>query len=551
MTDSGTNGSSPSKVARFVAALTPVRVFLLTAGFGILFFIVRIREAIFDDSYITYRYARNIARGLGPIFNPGEKVEGCTTFLQMTVLAPFIALGINPYHVSVVIAHLCLALITALGYRKITRAPQSNYNANWSLFFPLLMATNPAMIHWVLSGMETIWFMAAVVGAVWLAESEMDHDRRPILSALVCVLAALIRPEGTTLAAALALSWLCFVRPLPIRRVVVFALLFAVLYGVYFAWRYSYYGYLYPNTYYAKVDGIRMAILWRGLLYVVPNLLWGVFPLAAILLFRRVRDRALPLLRWEKISLVVVTAFCAQSVFSGGDFMPYFRFLVPIWPLTVLLTWSLLARFDGEFIGRIKFLGRHLRRFATERLSAGTLILYVLVLNVSMMVLGINEFKIIVGMGVVRRMEMDAKVLDGVLPKDALVAAVAIGAMGYILDRPLIDILGLTDEHIAHKRMKTGLGVPGHEKYDTPYLLSRQPDFILNCVEVSKTPLQECPAGKKEKGLPAVVSLENAPQFIKKYAYCSHPVENGYISTYMRRARDGQPEYKGWTCPKK
>ena len=34
-----------------------------------------------DDAFITYRYARNLARGEGLVFNPGERVEGYTNFL--------------------------------------------------------------------------------------------------------------------------------------------------------------------------------------------------------------------------------------------------------------------------------------------------------------------------------------------------------------------------------------------------------------------------------------------------------------------------------------
>jgi arabinofuranosyltransferase len=34
-----------------------------------------------DDAYITYRYARNVVRGYGPVYNPGERVEGYTNFL--------------------------------------------------------------------------------------------------------------------------------------------------------------------------------------------------------------------------------------------------------------------------------------------------------------------------------------------------------------------------------------------------------------------------------------------------------------------------------------
>ena len=40
-----------------------------------------------DDSLISLQYARNVARGLGFVFNPGERVEGFTNFLWVTVLA--------------------------------------------------------------------------------------------------------------------------------------------------------------------------------------------------------------------------------------------------------------------------------------------------------------------------------------------------------------------------------------------------------------------------------------------------------------------------------
>jgi hypothetical protein len=41
-----------------------------------------------DDAFITYRYARNLASGLGFVFNPGERVLGTTTPLYTFLLAP-------------------------------------------------------------------------------------------------------------------------------------------------------------------------------------------------------------------------------------------------------------------------------------------------------------------------------------------------------------------------------------------------------------------------------------------------------------------------------
>ncbi len=40
-----------------------------------------------DDSYITYRYARNLIAGDGFVFNPGERVLGTTTPLYTSLMA--------------------------------------------------------------------------------------------------------------------------------------------------------------------------------------------------------------------------------------------------------------------------------------------------------------------------------------------------------------------------------------------------------------------------------------------------------------------------------
>lgn len=46
-----------------------------------------------DDAYITFRYSLNLARGVGPYYNPAERVEGYTNFLLMLLLASVIGIG--------------------------------------------------------------------------------------------------------------------------------------------------------------------------------------------------------------------------------------------------------------------------------------------------------------------------------------------------------------------------------------------------------------------------------------------------------------------------
>src|ERR1700682_2995626 len=44
-------------------------------------------DGLFDDAYITFRYAANVARGFGLVFNPGERVLGTTSPLFTFILA--------------------------------------------------------------------------------------------------------------------------------------------------------------------------------------------------------------------------------------------------------------------------------------------------------------------------------------------------------------------------------------------------------------------------------------------------------------------------------
>ncbi|MEI7425254.1 MAG: hypothetical protein WCK10_04010, partial [Candidatus Staskawiczbacteria bacterium] len=54
-----------------------------------------IRPWMLDDAFISFRYAENFAAGHGLVFNPGERVEGYTTFLWVLILGVGKALGLK------------------------------------------------------------------------------------------------------------------------------------------------------------------------------------------------------------------------------------------------------------------------------------------------------------------------------------------------------------------------------------------------------------------------------------------------------------------------
>ncbi len=64
----------------------------------------------YDDLYITYRYAANIAQGVGFVYNPGEYVLSTTTPLYALVLAFFRIAGADLPTVSLLIGAVSLAM---------------------------------------------------------------------------------------------------------------------------------------------------------------------------------------------------------------------------------------------------------------------------------------------------------------------------------------------------------------------------------------------------------------------------------------------------------
>ena len=49
-----------------------------------------------DDAYISFRYARHLADGLGPVWSNGSSVEGYTNFGWILLLAGALKVGIGP-----------------------------------------------------------------------------------------------------------------------------------------------------------------------------------------------------------------------------------------------------------------------------------------------------------------------------------------------------------------------------------------------------------------------------------------------------------------------
>jgi hypothetical protein len=166
---------------------------------------------IYDDAFITYRYARNLAGGLGLVFNPGapwEPVLGTTTPLYALLMAGLQALHLDAAQASVSFNALCdvvtgLLLVRSLGGRRVA--------ATVAL---LAFATLPHLVRISVGGMESPLF--ALLG---LAAASALYSGRPTQAGLWAALDCVVRPEGVLLVAVLALERLR--RPRELARMLV------------------------------------------------------------------------------------------------------------------------------------------------------------------------------------------------------------------------------------------------------------------------------------------------------------------------------------------
>ena len=295
---------------------------------------------VVDDAFISFRAARHWVEHGVPSYNPGIREWVPTTFLWVGLLAGLkVILPASLPALAQVAGGACgLGVVLVLLF-----ALPGPDNRRANAYATLLCAGSATWAAWPLAGMETALFALAVTGgAVGVIRYLLLPYRRLLVGAGVALgLATLTRPEGGLI---LAVSILYLVGVRGGRGDLAwFGMVcgLVLLPGV--AYLLAVFGSVFPNSYFTKVHGL--VNLERGGRYLLE--FTGTY---RILLF-------LPLLivpiwwaRWRRVAIyivVLVVAWCGWVAVTGGDFMPFHRFLHPVWPLFCLgagLGLSLLQR---------------------------------------------------------------------------------------------------------------------------------------------------------------------------------------------------------------
>ncbi len=431
-------------------------------------------QALPDDAFISFRYALNLARGYGPVFNPGQPVEGYTSPLWVFTLGGLGAVGLPIVRVAVVLS-LAAALLTVI------LLPSFSASLGLRLYGldALLLAFNTSYAVWAGAAMEMVPFGLLLILTTWA----FLREGPPLLTGLLFALLTLLRPEGA-LFAVLALFF-CAVdglrgREESRRRFWKLGVGFVLPVGLHLAWRLAYYGYPLPNTFYAKV-GWSLAQLERGLRYVAGAAVQYLFSLTIPLVLALFRPFGR---RWAYLT-VGLGLYLLYLSLVGGDWMVSYRLLVPVLPLaTVLAAYGWM-----ETWRRVR--SRVSPRKAIALAAAGLLIVPAAARS---------SFTVDPEQPWVRDARPIADWLNAHCPAGKKLAVFAAGALPfYAPDFEIVDMFGLNDVEIAHLAAPgMGSGYAGHEKFDTDLVLAREPDMFIFQPVLGERPITQ--AGEWREG---------------------------------------------------
>ena len=450
-----------------------------------------------DDAFISFVYSRNLAEHGQLSFNLGHPVEGYTNFLWTVILGLLMLVGIPPEISSRVLGTACALATLYVVFRACERG--FGRPTPWAAVPALLLACSSGFACWTSGGLETQLFTllcAVAIDGVVAAEIE---PRALIRVAAALALAAMTRPEGLLVAAvigAVRLGANGLARRWVTRTDLVAAAVFLGVWAPWFAWRWHYYGYELPNTYYVKASGpwagAGMADqMWHNGLYYLwawlrqTRLLYAV-PLALLGLAVRPRTPRFVLASACGLLALVYLPYAASV---GGDFMGLHRFIMPVFVAAAVLVVLGLERIAAR-------VPRAVAIAAPALVVAG--------FAVTQVALTRESTRSCAGRPCPNDHGIDSPAFLMVYTADRAAIGKAMascftgddfsifggaGAQPYYARMRGVDVFGLVSERIAHEEPRTNPRA-GHTKWGRDALLAEyDPDFVFSCYQIHATPV--------------------------------------------------------------
>jgi arabinofuranosyltransferase len=306
-----------------------VTAFLLTA----FTYIFLVNAWLGDDSYITFRVVWNFVHGYGPVFNPGERVQAYTHPLWMLTMSVAHAITREFFFTAIAVSYAFMIATLLRMIRSIPTIAGAVAAVAWLL-------SSKAFVDYTASGLEyplSYCLLTLFYTRLFATGDDPLSMRDARWLGLIAGLAFVNRMDSVLLYAA-PLAWLAYREFRKADgRLVPLVSAFAVPVVAWVAFATFYYGFPFPNTYYAKVAaGIPKSLVYRqGVAYVFNSFAWDPLTLGTIGLATALALRSsLPIKAASTSALVYVL----YTISVGGDFMSGRFFAMPFLVSVLMLS---------------------------------------------------------------------------------------------------------------------------------------------------------------------------------------------------------------------
>jgi hypothetical protein len=410
-----------------------------------------------DDAWIHQTYARNLAETGQLAYLPGQPSAGSTSPAWSFLLSVGYLLGVDYRLWAYLLGGLALAATVLFAYRLAGRLGSRQPAA--ALLTGLFCAVEWHLVWAAVSGMETMLFTALSLALLdyYLLQANVRQGQTPDRPAslqreqgvvnsvgigLLGGILVLTRPEGLILAGLVIGGLAIYPRPRggralrwrAVETLVSLASL-GLLLAPYLAFNQRTAGALFPNTFYAKQAEyavyLKSVPIWTRFWHVLTPPLVGaqvlLLPGFGYAVYHLIRQRRWPAL----LPLAWWAAFLAAYALRLPVNYQHGRYTMPTIPVFILYgTWGtagLLRPRAASLAWRV------LSRAAPPALALLALLFWMR---------GALVYRDDVGF-IGGEMVAVAHWLNDNTPPDALIAVHDIGAVGYLTDRPLLDLAGL------------------------------------------------------------------------------------------------------------
>jgi len=429
---------------------------------------------VFEDAFISFRYANNLAAGHGLVFNIGEHVWGYSNFLWTVILALGVFCGFSIIAFAKYLGVFSATIIIfVLFYWFLKRNHRHPYLA---LVSSLFLVTSTHFLIASQNGLETVFFTSLMfIGIILFLDAILEEREFPWYS--ICfLLASMTRPEGPLLIVVASsieiILWLKCKKRIILQRLGLAWMVFTVGYAAYILMMFAYYDALLPNAFFVKVDLSGDHQIRRGVDYLLSFLgdIRAAFLLWPIFFILTDQKRALQ----NTVLMLFLIAYLLFVVRVGGDFQVYFyRFIIPVLPLIFFLAGNGLLRMYellqgslpsfanivciviicGLIVTNFFFVKSPVISFYSQTAKRVPIV----VENLTLLLLRPEALKNKVNRWFssesldIHPMDMVGKVLGEKLEPGVSVATGQAGQIPFYLgDRRVVDMIGLMDDEVAH-----------------------------------------------------------------------------------------------------